>query len=600
VVIATYNRGELLARTLPTVLGQDFPSDDFEVIVVVDGSTDGTAEHLRALRSPCLLRVIEQSNRGQAAALNVGLGAARGHLALFLDDDTVCDSRLIREHLAAHRNGFPAVVLGPVRVAPESPQTLATDWLRTWSEDDSFQLTPRMEPRWPCVSVGRPNTSAPRSALLACGGFDEALTGARDDLDLGFRLWKSGLRFRYQRTAMAQQIYVKSVRDLILKDAVRCGRNEFLLCGKHPEYRPHSALARLSEGNFAKRLAREIAARLPLSPGPLLAPALAAAGWLRGFPRIRRWGVRLLQARMGIAIYRSALAVAGSWPALRQHFGLRLVVLLYHHVGVRRPGTYPKLTVSPEQFERQVRWLSKRGYVGIRPSDWLAWCREGRPLPAKPILLTFDDAYADTAESVFPVLKAYSFSGGVFVVTSQVGGTNAWDVARGWGTSRLMTGEQIQAWAAHGIEFSAHSRTHPDLTMLGERELAQEVEGCAQDLSATLGTRVVSFAYPYGSYNEEVRKCVQQSFDLAFTCDGGLNYLCTDLYRLRRTDVLPDESLFEFACRVRWGWNPILRLRARLGVRSRARALLAWLQHPVVTGGTLTDRGRRRGPLRPK
>ena len=73
VIIPTYNRRHVLERTLPGVLAQDFPPQDYEVIVVVDGATDGTTELLRDLKPKCSLRVLESHHRGAGAARNVGV-----------------------------------------------------------------------------------------------------------------------------------------------------------------------------------------------------------------------------------------------------------------------------------------------------------------------------------------------------------------------------------------------------------------------------------------------------------------------------------------------------------------------------------------------
>jgi peptidoglycan/xylan/chitin deacetylase (PgdA/CDA1 family) len=250
---------------------------------------------------------------------------------------------------------------------------------------------------------------------------------------------------------------------------------------------------------------------------------------------------------------------------------MRLPVLLYHHVGRPPSGGDPGLTVSPERFEAQVRWLVRRGYVGIRPSDWLAWRRSARPLPEKPVLLTFDDAYADVAEHAFPVLERYGFGAGVFVVTGQIGQRNAWVEARGSRTLRLMTADQIRDWVRRGIEFGAHSRTHPDLTTLGPAELANEVAGSKADLEAILQSPVVSFAYPYGFYNQAVCECVQSTYDMAFTVDEGLNDLQTDPRLLRRTPISPRASTVDLASRMRWGYNPFGRVRKRVRLRTRLK-----------------------------
>lgn len=276
----------------------------------------------------------------------------------------------------------------------------------------------------------------------------------------------------------------------------------------------------------------------------------------------------------GNADSEGAVSDAGSWKALDNEPGRRCLSLLYHHVGGACPGTYPDLTVSPERFERHVRWLARNGYKGIRPSDWLGGIRDEKTLPAKPVLVTFDDAYADTAEYALPILKKYGFGATVFAVTGLLGGTNAWDEARGSGTHRLMNAEQIRYWAANGIEFGAHGRMHADLTVLSADELANEVQGSKADLEALLGAPVTSFAYPYGSHNDQVIEAVRASYDLAFSCTEGINTIHTDPHLLRRAYVGPGDSLFTLrliACR--GGIEGIRQWRIRLALRTRLRRL---------------------------
>jgi len=302
-----------------------------------------------------------------------------------------------------------------------------------------------------------------------------------------------------------------------------------------------------------------------------------AAPLILGYPAYKR--LRHSLARVGFLRSGYELLLAFG-KALDSKFGRRLPVLLYHHVGPLRPGAPPGLTVSPQRFERQVRWLARRGYAGIRPADWAAWRRDGKPLPAKPVLFTFDDAYADLAEHALPVLRRYGFGAAVYVVTGQLGGTNAWGEARSSNTLRLMTAEQIRYWAAQGVEFGAHSRTHADLTTLAAEELAGEVVGSGNDLAELLGARVVSLAYPYGFYNQAVHNCVRGAFDLAFLAGEtmeGMNYLETAPHLLRRTMVQPADSWVDVACRARWGRSPLMDLRARLLLRTRLKRAARFL-----------------------
>jgi len=253
--------------------------------------------------------------------------------------------------------------------------------------------------------------------------------------------------------------------------------------------------------------------------------------------------------------------------------------LMYHRVGPPRPGTPPALTVLPEEFERQIRRLVQWGYIGIRPTDWLSWSNGSRQLVRKPILITFDDAYADTADFALPVILQYGFSAAVYVVTGRVGKTNTWDEAEGSAALNLMTEEQIRSWTKRGIEFGAHSRTHPDLTKLSAEELEGEVAGSKQDLAFLLGAPVLSFAYPYGAYNQAVYNTVRKEFALAFTIQEGMIRAHHDPHLLRRACVSPTTSSIEFAVDARFGggFKWLRDLRARLALRTRLARAIKWL-----------------------
>lgn len=590
VVIPTFNRRKVLERTIPALLSQDISREEYEIIVVIDGSTDGTAELLRQWSSDGSLRVLEtpKPNLGAGAARNVGIQAATGELVLFWDDDFIAPPDLLRQHCAAHANSDPIVAFGPIYVAPGSSQTVMRYVTELRDEEWYRNLDPNLKLHFPeavpsiltiTVLSFLVNASVPRETLLRAGGFDEEFLAA-EDRELGLRLWKMGVQFRYWPAAAASELYVKSAQQH-LKIQAREMDGDLRISRKHPEHRPYSVLSGMAEtGGIRKRL-RKALALSAVSPVPLLSLLLLAEKQLCRFSVLRKLGVRLLSYAERIERLRVAVASTGSWNALESEFGRSLPVLMYHHIGPRRSNTHHFLTVSPEQFEREIRWLARRGYVGVRPSDWLRWRREGKGLSGKPILITFDDAYRDTAEFALPILRRYGFGAAIFVVTGQFGGTNSWDEAEGCGTLQLMTMEQIRYWAGQGIEFGAHSQTHPHLTRLSPVDCANEVVGSKNDLSALLGSPVCSFAYPYGDYNETIHDLVQREFDLAFTADEGLNYLRGDPHLLRRAYVGPEDSLIEFALSVRWGGIQKFReLRAKFRVRSRLKRALRVLLHP--------------------
>ncbi len=587
VVIPTYNRREILASTLPTVIAQDFPSERREIIVVVDGSTDET---IRTLRDRSFaVRVIEQANLGISAARNAGLRAARGRLVLFLDDDMLCEPGLLRGHVAAHRDGEDLIVGGEVELSDKSSDSILTQW-RHYDDYQWLERVRTQQPEQWWMAVRFAHASAPRRLLIGAGGFDECFRFADEDIDLGLRLKKAGARYQLRRDLVVRHIYRKPVREFIGFDVRWYGRSQLLFCRKHPEHRASAPLGNLQAGSGLKAALRKLATASPVSPDLLLQLPFALASSLRKFPAMRRVANNLLDLRRSIGFYRGALDAAGSWESLRHEFGQRLPVLLYHHVGPAHAGAYPHLTVSPARFKSQMRWLRRRGYTAIRSCDWISWIRgEGR-LPEKPVLITFDDAYMDIARYALPVLKRHGLTATVFVPTQCIGKANEWDKGT-YALLPLLDRGQILEWASEGIEFGSHSRTHPHLTTLSRERLDDEIRGSAQDFQHITGSCPNAFAYPYGSFNQHVCDCVSRTFDLSFTTQEGINCIADNPMMLQRLEILPGDNLASFATLVCCGFRPVSRLRRRIALRTRLRAAVhsAFHRNRALVPSSSTD-----------
>jgi peptidoglycan/xylan/chitin deacetylase (PgdA/CDA1 family) len=282
---------------------------------------------------------------------------------------------------------------------------------------------------------------------------------------------------------------------------------------------------------------------------------------MRRLSGVRSAGIRLMLLWYHLEIQKGACEAVGGHRAFDQEFGRWVPALFHHRVGPPDPRVHPALTVSPRDFERQIEWLAKHGYTTISPDDWFRWCTEGRALPMKPVLLTFDDGYADLTQYAFPVLERHGFRAGVFAVTDQLGGVYSWD-EYGGGVS-LIGAAALLDWSRRGIEVGAHTRSHAHLDALGDTEVEDEVVGSGRALSDALELPVRSFAYPYGAYDDRALHHVRATYDVAFTVQEGLDDLGTDLHQLRRTMVQPGASLLEFGLQVRLGWNPVQRLRER-------------------------------------
>lgn len=244
----------------------------------------------------------------------------------------------------------------------------------------------------------------------------------------------------------------------------------------------------------------------------------------------------------------------------------RLPVLLYHSVSPRPGERHPELTVTTAKFVEQMALLARKGFVGIRASAWLAALRGESSLPRRPILITFDDAYASVADHALPILAEHGFSALVFVISQQVGGRSFWD------DEPLMSREQILDWRERGIEFGSHTRTHPRLPAIDMSAMRAEIAGSADDLLLLLGSRVESLAYPYGDYDERVVRMARANYDLAFTTEEGINDRRTDRGLYKRPMILPNDSILDFLMKVRIGWSPWQKIKIPLA-RARRQVL---------------------------
>jgi peptidoglycan/xylan/chitin deacetylase (PgdA/CDA1 family) len=570
VIVASHSRWHSLTRVLASISEQDLPLEHYEVIIAVENGNDDREEYLRSFRAAYLLRMIEGSSRGLAAALNESIRAARGRIVLFTDDDVSLHPGNFRAHLDAHGTVDSLVAYGPVFVLEESADSLATELARQEGAEEIKRS--EIGWTWPHDAKVGPNYSVSRSNLLAGGMFDEDFSQSYP-IELGLRLTKMGLRFYYEPKAISHRMFESMAEQLVHIEARGKGREEIPLLRKHPELRPYSTLAGFADAPAWKRLAIQAATRFPVSPDLLLRPAFVLADRLRSLSSLRQLGLRLLGARITISFLRGAVESLG-WRNLQGEFGRRLPVLMYHHVGPPQADSEPALFVSAARFEAQIRFLVRRGYVGIRPSDWLSWVRNAKPLPVKSVLLTFDDAIEELYNYAFPVLERYGFNAVVFVPTNCVGKGNLWNYPLGYKWRPCLTAEQIQYWSMKGVDFGAHSRNHPDLTQLEEPELQDEVAGSRSDLEQIIGSQVISFAYPYGLHNASAAACVQQHLDLGFTTDEGVNTLRTNRSLLRRVAVFDWDTLLELELMLRLGWNPVRRLRSRFRIRSRLSRLL--------------------------
>jgi len=259
VIIPTYNRKSTLQLCLTALSLQSLPASCFEVIVIDDGSTDGTEAYCRGVALPFReFHYLRQENSGAGAARRAGVEAARGSILLLMNDDTVGSPTLLAEHLAMHQLNSRErwAVLGSFLATEECNRRALSLWLH-----GSTFLFPQnmLRPGQICDAAYfiTCNLSVPREAVLDAGSFDPAFR-VGEDTELGIRLASKGYRVKYHPAAQAFHEHAEFTTEDLLRRARTYGAAHVALFEKHPQLvrRGNSPFGALSPDDY-RRMERE-------------------------------------------------------------------------------------------------------------------------------------------------------------------------------------------------------------------------------------------------------------------------------------------------------------------------------------------------------
>lgn len=255
VVIASRNRRDSLTRTLRALGRQAYPAERFEVLVILDGTSDDSADAVRGLATPYRLRLLEQEHRGAAATRNRALREVAHATVVFLDDDIVPAPEFLGAHADAHASAPDRhLALGYYPPATDARSFWAIE-LRAWWED-YFRRKCEPNHQWTFIDLSEGNSSIHREVLLDAGGFDQDFTGGRrQDWELGARLLERGVRFAHYPRARGGHFLDTSFATAV-RNAREEGRWDVVLASKHPKLKSRlhfSQFARVEGGAMSRR-----------------------------------------------------------------------------------------------------------------------------------------------------------------------------------------------------------------------------------------------------------------------------------------------------------------------------------------------------------
>jgi peptidoglycan/xylan/chitin deacetylase (PgdA/CDA1 family) len=231
-----------------------------------------------------------------------------------------------------------------------------------------------------------------------------------------------------------------------------------------------------------------------------------------------------------------------------------LRVLMYHRV-TEGPGD--RFTLPAVVLRRQIGWMRRRGYTMVSLPEVVASLRSGMPLPARGVLLTFDDGTADALEVLAPLLGELGVRGALFAVPGWAGDLRETDGRR----DRILDAEGLKA-AGSSLDVGLHGHTHRDLRTL----TPEEVEAELGEAAAWLRRKGVPFqpalAYPYGAYprKDPARRAAfleavrRAGVEAAFRIGNRVNPLPLRApLEIFRTEIQGDEPFWVFAWKLRTG-----------------------------------------------
>lgn len=259
-------------------------------------------------------------------------------------------------------------------------------------------------------------------------------------------------------------------------------------------------------------------------------------------------------------------------------------ILMYHSISSFAYPQFRACIVSPTLFADQMAYLARCCYNTITVSQFAhALACGGEGLPPQPIVLTFDDAYADFYTHALPVLQKYGFVATLYVPTNFVGSTSLWLKPVGESKRAILSWSLLAEISNCGIECGAHTHTHPYLNMLPPSVARDEIVRSKELLENYLRRPITSFAYPYGYYNTRVRAIVRAAgFTSACAIRLTTSSLDDDPFALARVAITADTKISELATLLNTGAGPLVaskfvQARGRIGQYVRGTAgLMRW------------------------
>lgn len=233
-------------------------------------------------------------------------------------------------------------------------------------------------------------------------------------------------------------------------------------------------------------------------------------------------------------------------------------ILMYHSISNQATRRFRQFAVPPLLFARHMNYLSRQAYTPISVTHLVnvlfAGDTTSEALPERPVVITFDDGFADFFREALPILDQYGFTATLYITTAFVNKASRWLGREGEAARPMLNWDQIAEVSAHHIEIGAHSHRHLQLDTLPQALAREEIALCKRILEDRLGSAIHSFAYPFGYSSPTVRRFVRDTgFTSACAVKHSLSSEVSDPFALARLMVDPHTDVEAFSALLNTG-----------------------------------------------
>lgn len=201
---------------------------------------------------------------------------------------------------------------------------------------------------------------------------------------------------------------------------------------------------------------------------------------------------------------------------------IAVTVLGYHSINDDESIKSP-IIIGKDRLREHLQAIEDLGFTTISVSDLENYLENGKPIPRKSVLITFDDGYLDNYLLAYPLLREFNMKATIFVAPSLLN------------ENPYMTVDQVKELSENGIDIQSHTFSHKDLNSMSYDDQLNEFIKSKKSLEKLTSKKITAIAYPKGLFNDDTLKASKDAgYDIGFTVKKGFAYKNENNFKINR------------------------------------------------------------------